>query len=156
MADAFVLLCKSYSADALRVKRLLDSLARHNPERLPVVIAVPEDDLALFGEIASGHAVLLVNDEDVVRSHPQAAARDLLARYRAAPGNYRQQVVKADAWRLLGCESWLCMDSDTVVLRDLHLRDFITPAGHPRAIGAPGHAAEPGRVRAICPPQGVG
>ena len=131
MADAFVLLCKSYRADALRVKRLLDSISRHNPERLPVVIAVPEADLALFGEIAAGHAVLLVSDEDVVRSHPQAAALDLLARYRATPGNHRQQVVKADAWRLLGCESWLCMDSDTVVLRDLYLSDFITPAGHP-------------------------
>ena len=131
MADAFVLLCKSYRGDAARVRRLLDSLARHNPERLPVVIAIPEADLPVFREIASGHAALLVSDEDIVRSHPQAGERDLLARYRATPGYRLQQVVKADAWRLLGCASYLCMDSDTVFLRDLHLSDFIAPAGHP-------------------------
>ena len=131
MAERFVLLCKSYRDDALRVKRLLDSLARHNPQRLPVVVAVPEADLAVFREISQGHAVQLVADEDIVRSHPQAAERELLARYRATPGYRLQQVVKADAWRLLGCESWLCMDSDTVFLRDISLADFLAPAGHP-------------------------
>ena len=131
MADAFVLLCKSYRGDARRVKRLLDSLARHNPERLPVVIAVPEADMAVFRDITAGHAAQLVSDEDIVRSHPQATERDLLARYRATPGYRLQQVVKADAWRLLGCESWLCMDSDTVFLRDISRSDFITPSGHP-------------------------
>jgi Family of unknown function (DUF6492) len=131
MADAFVLLCKSYRGDAARVARLLDSLARHNPQRLPVVIAVPEADMALFRELTGGHAALLVADEDIVRSHPQAAERDLLARYRATPGYRMQQVVKADAWRLLGCESCLCMDSDSVFLRDVALSDFIAPAGHP-------------------------
>ncbi len=131
MANAFVLLCKSYRGDAARVARLLDSLARHNPQRLPVVIAVPEADMALFRELTGSHAALLVADEDIVRSHPQAAERDLLARYRATPGYRMQQVVKADAWRLLGCESYLCMDSDSVFLRDMALSDFIAPAGHP-------------------------
>jgi len=131
MSDAFVLLCKSYRNDALRVKRLLDTLAAHNPQKLPVVVAIPEADMPLFREITAGHAVLLVADEDIVRSHPQAAERDLLARYRSTPGYRMQQVVKADAWRLLGCESLLCMDSDTVFLRDVTLADFIAPAGHP-------------------------
>ena len=131
MADAFVLLCKSYRGDAARVTRLLDSLTLHNPEQLPVVIAVPEADRPLFREITAGHAALLVADEDIVRSHPQATERDLLARYRATPGYQMQQVVKADAWRLLGCASLLCMDSDSVFLRDVQLSDFITPTGHP-------------------------
>jgi Family of unknown function (DUF6492) len=131
MADAFVLLCKSYRGDAARVKRLLDSLAQHNPEKLPVVVAIPEADIPIFRELTAGQAALLVADEDIVRSHPQATERDLLARYRATPGYRMQQVVKADAWRLLGCDSWLCMDSDSVFLRDIALSDFITPAGHP-------------------------
>lgn len=131
MADAFVLLCKSYRGDAARVARLLESLAQHNPEKLPVVVAIPEADMPIFRELTAGQAALLVADEDIVRSHPQATERDLLARYRATPGYRMQQVVKADAWRLLGCESWLCMDSDSVFLRDITLSDFITPAGHP-------------------------
>ena len=131
MADAFVLLCKSYRGDATRVKRLLDSLAQHNPEKLPVVVSIPEADIPIFRELTAGQAVLLVADQDIVRSHPQAAERGLLARYCATPGYRMQQVVKADAWRLLGCDSWVCMDSDSVFLRNIALSDFITPAGHP-------------------------
>ena len=131
MADAFVLLCKSYRGDALRVKRLMDSLAAHNPQQLPVVVVVAEADQAMFRDLLGGHRFELIRDEDVVRSHPQAAQKKLLDRYRATPGYRAQQVIKADAWRLLGCDSWLCMDSDSVFLRDVSLSDFITPAGHP-------------------------
>lgn len=130
MAD-FVLLCKSYRGDALRVKRLMDSLARHNPQQLPVVLVVPEADQPLFRELLSGHRVDLVSDEDVVRSHPQAEAKDLLAHYRATPGYRSQQVIKADAWRLLGCAAYLCMDADTEFLHDIARADFLAPSGHP-------------------------
>lgn len=127
----FVLVCKSYRGDVQRVKRLLDSLAPHNPEQLPVVVVVPQADQALFQDYLRGHRFELVSDEDVVRSHPQAASKDLLARYRATPGYRAQQVIKADAWRLLGCDAFLCMDSDTVFLRDIHRDDFIATGGHP-------------------------
>ncbi|WP_372524531.1 DUF6492 family protein [Piscinibacter sp.] len=130
MAD-FALVCKSYRGDAVRVKRLLDSLAPHNPQGLPVVVAVPQDDLALFRDVLSAHRPELVSDEDIVRSHPEAAAKGLLERYRATPGYRSQQVIKADAWRLLGCSSYLCVDSDTVFLRDIGRDDFLHPAGHP-------------------------
>ena len=130
MAD-FVLLCKSYPGDAQRVKRLMDSLAAHNPEQLPVVVIVAQADLPMFRELLNGHRVELISDEDVVRSHPQAAQKHLLERYRATPGYRAQQVLKADAWRLLGCDTYLCMDSDTVFLRDIARADFIAPGGHP-------------------------
>ena len=127
----FVLLCKSYRGDVQRVKRLLDSLAPHNPEQLPVVVVVPQADQTLFQDYLKGHRFELVSDEDVVRSHPQAASKDLLARYRATPGYRAQQVIKADAWRLLGCDAFLCMDSDTVFLRNIGRNDFIAADGHP-------------------------
>ena len=130
MAD-FVLLCKSYRGDARRVKRLLDTLAPNNPQQLPIVVVVPEADQPVFRELLSGHRFDLLKDEDVVRSHPQAATRDLLARYRATPGYRSQQVIKADAWRLIGCNASLCMDSDTVFLRNIGRDDFIAPGGHP-------------------------
>ena len=127
----FALLCKSYRADARRVKRLMDSLSTHNPEQLPVFLVVPEADQPLFREMLDGHRFELGSDEDVVRSHPQAVERNLLARYRATPGSHSQQVVKSDAWRLFGFDSYLCVDSDSVFLRDIRLSDFITPRGHP-------------------------
>jgi len=127
----FALVCKSYRRDVARARRLLDSLAPNNPDALPVVVIVPKDDLALFREALGTHRHELVSDEDVVATHPQAAERHLLERYRATPGYRSQQVVKAEAWRLLGCSSYLCMDSDTVFLRPARRGDFVAPGGHP-------------------------
>jgi hypothetical protein len=127
----FALVCKSHRRDVLRVQRLLDSLAANNPERLPVVVIVPEQDQALFQEHLAGHTFELLSDETVVAAHPQAAERDLLARYRATPGYRSQQVVKAEAWRVLGCSAYLCVDSDTVFLKPALRADFIAPDGHP-------------------------
>jgi len=129
-----VLLVKSYRGDAARAKRLLESLAPHNPQGLPVAVAVPRNDLSLFREWIGAHAVELITDEDIVVSHPLAAAKDLLARYRQTPGYRAQQVVKAEAWRLLGCDTVLCVDSDTVFLRDIVRDDILTASGHPYTV----------------------
>ncbi len=130
MAD-FAFVCKSYRRDVLRVRRLLDSLAGRNPERIPVVVIVPREDAPVFREALAGLAHELACDEDVVLAHPQASARRLLERYRATAGHLTQQVVKAEAWRLLGCPAYLCMDSDTVFLRPARSSDFLSPSGHP-------------------------
>lgn len=130
MAD-FAFVCKSYHGDVARARRLLDSLVENNPQQIPVAVIVPKDDLALFREALSGRRHELVCDDDVVSCHPQAAEKLLLDRYRATPGYRAQQVIKAEAWRLLGCSAYLCMDSDTVFLRPAHRSDFLTPAGHP-------------------------
>lgn len=129
--DDFALVCKSYRRDVGRVKRLLDSLQPHNPQRLPIFVIVPHDDLALFREALGNHSVEFASDEDVVRCQPHAEARDLLARYRATPGYRSQQVIKAEAWRLIGCDSYLSMDSDTMFLRDARREDFVASGGHP-------------------------
>lgn len=127
----FMLVCKSYGPDLRRVQRLMDSLAPHNPERIPVAIVVPEADLPAFRAALAGHDCTFASDEDVVRAHPQAAEKNLLARYAATPGYRSQQVIKSEAWRLLGCDAYLCMDSDTVFLRDIARRDVLHPDGHP-------------------------
>src|SRR5207245_7505245 len=116
---------------AARVKRLLGTLARHNPQAIPVFVIVPEGDVAVFREMLAGERYQLVTDEDVVRSHPQAAAANLPDRLHRTPGYRSQQVIKAEAWRLLGCDSYLCVDSDTVLLRDIARSDFLHPQGHP-------------------------
>ena len=130
MSD-FMLVCKSYRGDLARVRRLLDTLAPHNPQGLPTVVIVPSDDLPLFREGLAGQRHELVSDEDVVRSHPKAGSNQLLDRYKNTPGYRSQQVIKSDAWRLLGCDSYLCVDSDTVFLRDIGRSDFLHPDGHP-------------------------
>ena len=54
MSVDFALYCKSYRKDLLRVKRLLESLRKHNIESIPFYISTPEADhealIDLLGE----------------------------------------------------------------------------------------------------------
>jgi hypothetical protein len=131
MALDFPIVCKTYRGDLRRTQRLLASLQPHNRDKLPVVLIVPSGDLELFRSQLPTGACEFVTDEDVVAAHPQAASLDLLARYKATPGNKAQQVVKSEAWRLLGCKAYLCTDADTVFLRPFGHADFVAPEGHP-------------------------
>jgi hypothetical protein len=131
VAADFVIFCKSYARDLKRVQRMVESAARFNIDRLPIVVAVPSVDQPLFRAALPAEEIELVHDEAIVGAHPQSHSAGLLARYRAAPGNLSQQVVKSEAWRLLGCAAYLCTDSDTVFLRPFSRADFIAPAGHP-------------------------
>lgn len=134
MPAEFLLLCKSYRGDLLRVRRLLESVERFNADRLPVIVCVPRADATLFRDALAGTRADLVNDEDVIAVQPDSARLGLIARYHATPGRLHQQVVKAEAWRLLGCESYLSVDSDTVFLRPFHRDDFLSATAEPYTI----------------------
>lgn len=129
-SSRFAIVCKTYRLDLRRTQRFITSVLRHNLERLPVCVIVPAAELALFESSLPAGACTLLSDEAVVDCHPQAQSRDLLARYRSTPGYLSQQVIKAEAWRALGCEHYLCADADAVFLRDFTIADFLAPAGH--------------------------
>ncbi|HEY0819889.1 MAG TPA: hypothetical protein VGD46_13990 [Rhizobacter sp.] len=98
MALDFPIVCKTYRGDLRRAQRLLATLAPHNRDQLPVVLIVPEDDLALFRSQLPAGACEFVSDEAVVAAHPKAAGHGLLARYKATPGSKAQQVVCSGPW----------------------------------------------------------
>jgi len=131
VAADFLIVCKSWRGDLRRVARLLDSAERYNAERIGIVVCVPQEDTALFRDALGHGRCEFIEDEAVVAAHPEAARRDLPARLAATPGRIAQQVVKSEVWRLLGCDAYLCADSDTVFLRPFGRRDFLAPAGHP-------------------------
>lgn len=133
-ANGFVLLCKSYRQDVRRVERMMASVQRHNVDDIPVVLCVPEADVELFRERLATFRYTLITDESVVLAHPDAQARGLLDRYHRTPGSLSQQVVKSEAWRLIGCNAYLCLDSDTVFLRPFGRQDFLAADGHPYTI----------------------
>lgn len=134
MGSDFVIFCKSYRGDLKRVLRLVESAARHNDDAIALVLSVPRDDAALFQAALPTATCHLVHDEAIVAAHPECAARDLLARYRATPDYLAQQVVKSEAWRLLGCKAYLCADADTVFLRSFRRSDFLAQGGHPYSL----------------------
>jgi Family of unknown function (DUF6492) len=118
----FVLYCKSYSRDFLRLKRLLDSIGRFNIDKLPFYISTPQSDKALLVEILGEDDYIWVADEDIVATNPKSS----FEKYQAMPGGLSQQIVKSEFWRLGLAENYLCLDSDSLFIRDFYKSDFLS------------------------------
>jgi hypothetical protein len=122
--DDVVLYCKSYGRDVLRLRRLLDSIARHNKDKLPVYVSMPRADRALFEEQLAGHACTLIDDETIIAANPKVRPEQT-----QVPGRLGQMIIKSEFWRLGLCHAYLCIDSDSVFLRDFGRADFVAPDG---------------------------
>jgi Family of unknown function (DUF6492) len=127
----FAIVCKSYLGDLRRAKRLMASLAQHNTSNIPVFIVVPAQDLASFQTALAPYTCQWLTDEAITEAHPQSQAQDLPARYAALPGNISQQIIKSEAWRLIQCRAYLCVDSDTIFTKPFTQRDFCSANGTP-------------------------
>jgi hypothetical protein len=126
----FVLYCKSYRQDVLRVRKLATSVQRFNAQQLPFYVSVPGADLALFREHLSELHVELIPDSEIVAANPSLDPGKL----DALPGITSQQIVKSEFWRLNVSESYLCIDSDCEFVRPFGAEDFLTPDGYPYTI----------------------
>lgn len=126
----FVLYCKSYSRDFLRLKRLLASIAKFNADTLPFYISTPKADQALLIEVLGKEGYTWVADEDIVASNPKAN----FDKYKAMPGGLSQQIVKSEFWRLGLAENYLCLDSDSLFIRDFYKSEFLSVDGSPYTV----------------------
>lgn len=126
----FALYCKSYSTDLKRLVRLAESVDKFNVESLPFYVSVPRSELPLFRDATHGCAMVLLADEDIIDASPRINPELV----RAMPGNYSQQVVKSEFWRLGLCSAYLCLDSDAVFIRPFGVRDFVAPEGTPYTV----------------------
>lgn len=131
MSVDFVLYCKSYRKDFVRVKRLLKSLSQHNIESIPVYISTPESDKEIFFEfIGKSDAFQWISDESIVRANPRAPQNI----QQTKPGGIAQQVIKSEFWRLGIADNYLCIDSDSVFIRDFVKADFLAPDKNPYTV----------------------
>jgi Family of unknown function (DUF6492) len=136
--SSFILFCKSFKDDVLRAKRLIESISRWNTDQIPFYLSVPESDISLFSSTIDFEAMNalqqgsfhLITDESIVACMPNTQLSD----YKNMRGYLSQQVVKAEAWRLLGCESYLCLDSDAFFIRPFSLKDFLHADGNPYSL----------------------
>jgi hypothetical protein len=131
MALDFALYCKSYRRDLLRVKRLLASLRQHNIQAIPFYISTPEADKAvLFELLGEGSDFHWISDESIVKANPLAP----VGIEKTRPGGIAQQVIKSEFWRLGIAENYLCIDSDSVFIRDFTKADFMASDGVPYTV----------------------
>src|SRR5262249_30604863 len=108
--------CKSFRDDLERFARLADSVVRHNRDRLPFYVSVPEADRRLFADALRSRAVEIMTDEEVLGR-------------RIRQSWTTQQLVK-----LCGCgtgfaAAWLWVDSDAYFIRDFGFPDFVRADG---------------------------
>jgi hypothetical protein len=134
----FILFCKSYRDDVLRVKKLLDSVVSFNEDKIPFYLCVPSKDLSLFKKyIDFKHLqesylgqIQIITDEEVVGSMEQPR----LDIYNKTNGYISQQVIKSQVWRLIGCEAYLSLDSDSYFTKPFHLKNFLNSSNLPYTI----------------------
>ena len=125
--DSIPLFCKSYNRDVLRVKRLVDSIEKFNKDNLQVFISTPGSDRQLFlDKIGSGRCEW-VTDENIVNSNPALSWGKM---QEIDPGK-AQQIIKSEFWRLHPCTGYLCIDSDSIFIRNFMRSDFMATDGVP-------------------------
>jgi Family of unknown function (DUF6492) len=121
------LMLKSYSGDFAFAQRLVESFTRHNPEGLTLFCVVPKSDLAMFATLASEHVVVM--DESPFEGY--FVTEELNG---TRPGYINQEIVKLAFHELGLAENYFCIDSDAVIIRDLHSSDFLAPDGYPYSV----------------------
>ena len=142
MPELVLFVC-SYGRDLLRVKRLVESVERHNLDGLQVCVAVPREHLQPFWNCLGQGRVAWIAQEDVYGASPSAQRHP----FGSVSGSDMQQVVKTEAWRLGLAENLLVLDSDCVFLRNFGQADFVDTGGTPITVMEP---AESVRALAEC------
>ena len=125
-----VLYCKSYSTDLLRLVRLAESVHKFNVDRLPFYVSVPRTELPLFYDYLQGLEVNLLADEEIIEANPRIDS-SIWARL---PGNISQQIVKSEFWRLSLANTYLCLDSDSVFIKNFTVLDYLSASGIPYTV----------------------
>jgi Family of unknown function (DUF6492) len=131
MEKKIYLLCKSYSKDLNRAVRLLRSIEKHNKDKIPFYMVVPEADRSIFeqkiGEINTH--VNWFSDEQIVNANPMADINF----YKEYRGYLSQQIIKSEFWRMFDHENYdityISLDSDCFFIRDFYLSDFLNDSG---------------------------
>ena len=134
MTQSIVLYCKSYRRDFLRVKRLLISLQKHNRDKLPFYISTPTADrellLEVLGKDGQNFSYIWIADEAIIAANPRAPKNVQLGML----GGLSQAIIKAEFWRLGLADNYLCIDSDSIFIRDFGKTDFLASDGYPYTV----------------------
>ena len=126
----FVLYCKSYSRDFLRLQRLLESVNQFNVDHLDFYISTPKADKDLLKKTLGKDGYIWVADEDIVAANSYVD----FAKYQSMPGGLSQQIIKSEFWRLRYAANYLCLDSDCLFIRNFYKTDFLSVDGTPYTV----------------------
>lgn len=125
--DNFVIFCKTYSRDFLRVKRLLDSIDIYNSDCIPIYVSTPQSEKQLFDKVVGNTSAKWVSDEDIIYANSRVRNRI----HEGFSGYLIQAMVRPEFWRLGLAKNYLCIDSDSQFIKNFYLSDFLDIDGVP-------------------------
>ena len=128
MAD-IVLYCCTLARDAVRARRMAESVARHNRDNLAFYVSAPRADMGLFRQ-KLGSLAQVICEEEILTANPAQA----LARVYSLRGLVQQQVIKAEFWRLGLAQNTLVVDSDCIFIRDFRRADLLAEPNVPYSV----------------------
>jgi Family of unknown function (DUF6492) len=108
----------------------MNSIRKFNAEQILFYISTPQADRELLIEILGTEGYFWIADEDIVAANPKAN----FEKYRSMPGGLSQQIVKSEFWRMQLAQNYLCLDSDSVFIRDFYQADFLMADGVPYTV----------------------
>lgn len=124
---SFAMLLKSYGPDLEYARRLVQSFHEHNADDIALYCVVPPADISAFSSL--GSSTVRVLSESELGHH--LVSGDLNG-YRR--GYINQEIVKLSFWELGFADSYFCVDSEAVFIRDFTRDDFIAPDGVPYTV----------------------
>lgn len=126
MSD-FAILVKSFRGDYEYAARCIGSFVQHNPAGIELYIMVPDEDIALFSNLASEHVHLLAESllQKYLTTQPLNGMR---------AGYVNQEIVKLAFWELGLAENYLCVDSDAMFIRPITPSDFMASENVPYSV----------------------
>ena len=120
MKSTFSIYLKSYRNDVIRAFELLKSIEQYNIEKIPFYISVPSEDRKIFKNTLGSDGYDLIEDEEIF--YTNKAYKNI--KLHEISGNLSQQIVKSEFWRLNISTTYLCLDSDSVFLRNFSKSNF--------------------------------
>lgn len=145
--EGVTIFCKSYRGDLARAAKLVESVRRFNRDSLRFLFSVPESDLMLFRSHIGTGDVEWFCDEDILASNLSISQEA----YCSLPGSITQQIVKAEFWRVNPLDCYLCVDSDSIFIRDFGRSDFMSSSAVPYTVMHDGKS-----FREFCLANGLG
>lgn len=128
--EKITIFCKSYRNDLNRAAELAESVRRFNSDSLPFYISVPANDLGLFRNHIGTGDIEWLSDEDIIESNRNIS----LDAYYSLQGQLSQQIVKSEFWRLNPLPSYLCIDSDSIFIKEFRRSNFLVSGSVPYTI----------------------
>jgi hypothetical protein len=115
----FVMYCKTYSGDFDRVSNLVDSFNKYNRDDIYLYISAPKKELYLFQPLSNLH-IIVITDESFAKEYLAMEGHSGMTL-----GYVNQQICKLTFYKTAVTRNYLCLDSDTVFIRDFYISDFM-------------------------------